>query len=92
MSVATKQNKKKVFIRTFGCQMNVRDSEVICGLLRVRGYELIAEPKQAEVIILNTCSVRQHAEDRVLSHLGHLKHIKQTYPELIVGVIGCYGL
>ena len=105
MSVATKQNKKKVFIRTFGCQMNVRDSEVICGLLRVRGYELIAEPKQAEVIILNTCSVRQHAEDKVWSEIGRFgkdktqgrlafkKYFKDVPRKAdmfpIIGVVGC---
>ena len=63
---------KKIYIRTFGCQINVRDSEVICGLLITNDYELTANPKQADVIILNTCSVRQHAEDKVWSEIGRI--------------------
>lgn len=64
---------KKVFIRTFGCQMNVRDSEVIAGLLRNRNYELANNPSDADIIIFNTCSVRKHAEDKVWSELGRYK-------------------
>jgi len=71
-----KEDKKKVFIRTFGCQMNVRDSEVICGLLREQGYEIIVEPDQADAVIFNTCSVRQHAEDKVWSDIGNI--VKKT--------------
>jgi len=76
----------KFLIRTFGCQMNVRDSEVICGLLKKAGYEISSEEKQADVIILNTCSVRQHAEDRVWSQIGAFKKSK-TFP--IIGIVGC---
>ncbi|MGB3241538.1 MAG: tRNA (N6-isopentenyl adenosine(37)-C2)-methylthiotransferase MiaB, partial [Candidatus Omnitrophota bacterium] len=54
---------KKVFIRTFGCQMNDRDSELIAGMLAEKGYEIVDDPEKASVILLNTCSVRQHAED-----------------------------
>ena len=64
------KDTKKVFVKNFGCQMNVRDSEVICGLLRAMGYELTAKPDEADVIIFNTCSVRQHAEDKVWSEVG----------------------
>ncbi|PIS33973.1 MAG: hypothetical protein COT38_02475, partial [Candidatus Omnitrophica bacterium CG08_land_8_20_14_0_20_41_16] len=63
---------KKVYIRTFGCQMNVRDSEVICGLLKANNYKLTANPGQADVVIFNTCSVRQHAEDKVWSEIGRI--------------------
>ena len=79
-------NKKTttVFLRTFGCQMNVRDSEVISGLLRNAGYEMTAEPDKADVILFNTCSVRQHAEDKVWSEIGRLKP-----PKIIVGLLGC---
>ena len=65
-----KEDMKKVFIRTFGCQMNVRDSEVICGLLEKAGYEITAEPDKADIVLFNTCSVRQHAEDKVWSEMG----------------------
>ncbi|MDP2044031.1 MAG: tRNA (N6-isopentenyl adenosine(37)-C2)-methylthiotransferase MiaB [Candidatus Omnitrophota bacterium] len=74
---------KKVFVRTFGCQMNVRDSEVICGLLKNAGFKICASEDEAEVIIFNTCSVRQHAEDRVWSLIGSYKGSK------IIGLVGC---
>ena len=74
---------KKVFIKTFGCQMNVRDSEVICGLLKKAGYQICASDKEADVVIFNTCSVRQHAEDRVWSLIGSYKGSK------IIGLVGC---
>ncbi|MBD3426599.1 MAG: tRNA (N6-isopentenyl adenosine(37)-C2)-methylthiotransferase MiaB, partial [Candidatus Omnitrophica bacterium] len=57
--------KEKVYIRTFGCQMNERDSELIAGMLMEKGHEIVESPEEAKVILFNTCSVRQHAEDRV---------------------------
>jgi tRNA-2-methylthio-N6-dimethylallyladenosine synthase len=88
---------KKVFIRTLGCQMNVRDSEVICGLLRTMNYELATNPDNADIIIFNTCSVRQHAEDKVWSEIGRIaKRRIPGYPDIripgngpVVGVVGC---
>ncbi len=77
------------FLETFGCQMNILDSELVETQLRARGYESTSDYRQAELILFNTCSVRQHAEDKVLSRLGQLKGHKQRYPEKIVGVIGC---
>ena len=77
----------KVFVKTFGCQMNVRDSEVICGLLKNSGYKICGDEKQADVIILNTCSVRQHAEERVWSQIGSFK--KAGNKRLIIGLVGC---
>jgi tRNA-2-methylthio-N6-dimethylallyladenosine synthase len=82
-SKAYKDLPKKVYIRTFGCQMNVRDSEVIFGLLVNAGYKICASDKEADVIIVNTCSVRQHAEDRVWSLIGSYKGSK------IIGLVGC---
>ena len=75
---------KKIYIKTLGCQMNVRDSEVIAGLLKCDGCELTANPEDADVIILNTCSVRQHAEDKVWSEVGRYK-TRQP----IIGIVGC---
>ena len=89
---------KKVYIKSFGCQMNVRDSEVICGLLRTMNYELLTNPEDADVIIFNTCSVRQHAEDKVWSEIGRFaKRKPKTLPgrqagenrKPIIGLIGC---
>ncbi len=76
-------------IKSFGCQMNKLDTALVTAALKQAGFELADSEKEADVVLINTCSVRQHAEQRVLSHLGHLKHIKENRPEMIVGVIGC---
>jgi len=86
-SNSSEKKKPVLYIRTFGCQMNVRDSEVICGLLKMSGYEINDDEQAADVIILNTCSVRQHAEDRVWSQIGSFK--KAGNKRLIIGVVGC---
>ncbi len=83
------KNRPSVYIRTFGCQMNKLDTALVTSALKQAGFSLTESAKEADVVLLNTCSVRRHAEERVLSHLGHLKHIKETRPEIIVGVIGC---
>lgn len=69
--------------------MNKLDSALVAGALKDAGFTLTEKVKEADVVLINTCSVRWHAENRVLSHLGHLKHIKETQPGLVVGVIGC---
>jgi tRNA-2-methylthio-N6-dimethylallyladenosine synthase len=80
---------KKLYIETVGCQMNMLDSELVVASLRRRGYELVASPRLADTILFNTCSVRQHAEDKVYSALGRLKDAKLRRPGTIVGVLGC---
>src|SRR5437868_2020626 len=80
---------KKLYIETVGCQMNVLDSELVVGSLRRQGYELTHEPTDADVILFNTCSVRQHAEDKIYSALGRLRRHKARHPETVVGVLGC---
>src|SRR5438105_7940832 len=80
---------KKLYIETVGCQMNVLDSELVVGSLRRQGYEVIHEATEADVILFNTCSVRQHAEDKIYSALGTLRAHKRRYPEKIIGVLGC---
>src|SRR5437899_405489 len=80
---------KKLYIETVGCQMNVLDSELVVGSLRRQGYELIHEATEADVILFNTCSVRQHAEDKIYSALGRLRSHKQRHPSKILGVLGC---
>lgn len=81
--------KKTLYIETLGCQMNVLDSELIASGLLEKGYELVDSPRMADVILFNTCSVRQHAEDKVYSALGRLKHAKRYNPLKVIGVIGC---
>ncbi|HHT9109179.1 MAG TPA: tRNA (N6-isopentenyl adenosine(37)-C2)-methylthiotransferase MiaB [Candidatus Wunengus sp. YC63] len=80
---------KTVFFETFGCQMNKLDAELSLGLLQEEGYRIVDKVDEADVILFNTCSVRQHAEHKVYSHLGALKTLKKKHPEVIVGVLGC---
>jgi tRNA-2-methylthio-N6-dimethylallyladenosine synthase len=80
---------KRLYIETVGCQMNVLDSELVVAALRKGGYELVDSPDKADTILFNTCSVRQHAEDKIYSALGRLKHAKERNPRKIIGVIGC---
>jgi tRNA-2-methylthio-N6-dimethylallyladenosine synthase len=80
---------KLLYIETVGCQMNVLDSEMVVASLRKRGYELTANPDQAETLLFNTCSVREHAEEKTYSSLGKLKQLKISHPEKVIGVLGC---
>ncbi|MGE5279996.1 MAG: tRNA (N6-isopentenyl adenosine(37)-C2)-methylthiotransferase MiaB [Deltaproteobacteria bacterium] len=89
--------KNKVFLRTFGCQMNVRDSEAVRGLLAAEGYGWTEDPREADVVLFNTCSVRQHAEDKVWSEIGRVARCfpKSQEPTAksrkrpLIGIIGC---
>lgn len=80
---------KRLYIETVGCQMNVLDSEMVVASLRKHGYELTNDPKLADTLLFNTCSVREHAEDKTYSALGHLKKLKTKNPEKVIGVMGC---
>lgn len=82
--------KSKLYLlKTYGCQMNEHDSEHISGLLESMGYTPTADEEQADVIIFNTCAIRENAEDKVFGEIGRLKHRKLENPELIIGVCGC---
>ena len=76
-------------VDTFGCQQNVADGEVLMGMLREMGYELTRDEQQADVILLNTCAIREHAEKRVYGTLGALTHTKKANPEQIICLCGC---
>ncbi len=80
---------KKLYIETVGCQMNLLDSELVVAKLRNEGYELTDDLNQADLVLYNTCSVRQHAEDKIYSALGRIKRLKERKPGLSVGVLGC---
>jgi tRNA-2-methylthio-N6-dimethylallyladenosine synthase len=80
---------KKVYIETVGCQMNVLDSELVIGALRRQGYDLTDSPAEADVLLFNTCSVREHAEDKTYSSLGRVRLLKRDKPEVVIGVLGC---
>ncbi len=84
-----KDINKKAYIKTFGCQMNVHDSEKMAGVLREEGYELTPEHKDADLIIMNTCSVREKAEQKFFSDLGRFKDVKNENPHKKIAVTGC---
>jgi tRNA-2-methylthio-N6-dimethylallyladenosine synthase len=78
-------------ITTFGCQMNEHDSERMKGMLESLGYGEVAAREQADLILFNTCSIREKADDRFIAHLGEAKRLKREHPEVVVGVGGCWA-
>ena len=80
---------KRVYLETFGCQMNELDSELVAGQLASLGYSFTSDADQADIVLYNTCSVRERAEQKVWSRLGALKAEKADRPGLVVGVLGC---
>jgi tRNA-2-methylthio-N6-dimethylallyladenosine synthase len=80
---------KRLWIETVGCQMNVLDSELVVAALRRQGWEMAKTQAEADAVFYNTCSVRQHAEDKIYSALGRVRLEKQQRPDLVVGVLGC---
>src|SRR6185295_3069242 len=76
-----------VYVETYGCQMNVIDSELMLGKLAAHGYDAVDGPDGADVILLNTCAIREHAETRVIGRLGELK--RNMKPDSVMGVTGC---
>ena len=81
--------KPRCFILTFGCQQNVADSEKLAGLAEGMGYEIVGAPEGADLILVNTCAIREHAEQKALSVVGQYKHLKEKNPALIIGICGC---
>jgi tRNA-2-methylthio-N6-dimethylallyladenosine synthase len=79
----------KLHLITYGCQMNEYDSERVAGLLRERSWELTADEAEADLILVNTCAIREKAEEKVFSKLGELRLLKAQRPELVIGVMGC---
>ncbi len=82
-------HKNKVYIETYGCQMNVADTEIVLGILGDKGYDLTKSAIDADVVLINTCSIREKAEQRIYGRLGYFKNMKNDKPELIVGILGC---
>ena len=80
---------QKAYVRSFGCQLNVSDGEKIKGLLKEIGYEFTENENEADLIILNTCAVRENAEDRVFGIVGSMKKLKEMKSDLIIGISGC---
>ena len=81
--------EKKYFIQTYGCQMNLHESEKLAGMLEEMGYSVADAPENASLIVFVTCCIRENAEQKVYGHLGALKPYKMKNPEVIVAVGGC---
>ncbi|CUS92277.1 tRNA (N6-isopentenyl adenosine(37)-C2)-methylthiotransferase MiaB, partial [Candidatus Kryptonium thompsonii] len=80
---------RKIYIETYGCQMNLADSEIVLGIMKNHGYTLTDDASRADVILVNTCSVREHAEQRVIGRLSSFLRYKKRNPNLVIGVLGC---
>jgi tRNA-2-methylthio-N6-dimethylallyladenosine synthase len=78
-----------VYIETYGCQMNFADTEIVLGVLKKQGYTVAQNPEDADIILLNTCSIRDNAEQRIYGRLGNLKNLKTKKPGLVLGILGC---
>jgi tRNA-2-methylthio-N6-dimethylallyladenosine synthase len=85
----TKKSAPRVFIHTYGCQMNVADSEMVAAILMSAGYQITSDIEEADIIIFNSCTVRQHAEDRVIGRITQESMRKRSNPSLVIGLIGC---
>ena len=86
---ATADGDKKLFIETYGCQMNVADSEVIASVMQMAGYSPAASLDEADAVFMNTCSIRDNAEQKILNRLDFFQSLKKKRPHLLVGVVGC---
>lgn len=84
-----KDNDKKVYIETYGCQMNFSDTEIVLGVMSRYGYNETTDLRDSDVILLNTCSIRDNAERKIYSRLDELKFEKRRNPNLIIGILGC---
>ena len=80
---------KKYFVHTFGCQANIRDEETMRGMLESSNYTQTSNPEEADVIIINTCAVRENAEDKVYGEIGNLKKYRRANKKLVLGICGC---
>jgi tRNA-2-methylthio-N6-dimethylallyladenosine synthase len=83
------KKNKKIYIETYGCQMNFSDSEIVASILTDNGYEFTKELNSADVVFVNTCSIREHAEERVRKRLQFFKSLRKKRPELLIGLLGC---
>jgi len=80
---------RRAYVETYGCQMNISDGELMEGVLASNGYVIVATPDEADVVLINTCAIREHAEKRVLGRVAQLNGLKQKRPDMVIGVTGC---
>jgi tRNA-2-methylthio-N6-dimethylallyladenosine synthase len=84
-----KESKKKLYIESYGCQMNFSDSEIVTSILQEQGYATTSQYEEADVILLNTCAIRENAEQKVRNRLKNFTPLKKKKPQVVVGVLGC---
>ena len=89
LNQVTMSSKKRAYVETYGCQMNISDGELMAGQLASQGYEIVSSPEEADVVLVNTCAIREHAEQRVLGRVAQLNGLREQNPELVIGVTGC---
>jgi tRNA-2-methylthio-N6-dimethylallyladenosine synthase len=82
-------SRKRAYVETYGCQMNISDGELMEGILAAGGYDIVQRPEDADVVLVNTCAIREHAEKRVLGRVAQLNGLKTERPDLVIGVTGC---
>src|SRR5688500_14108536 len=82
-------SKKRAYVETYGCQMNISDGQLMEGILAADGYAIASSPEEADVVLVNTCAIREHAEQRVLGRVSQLSALKRDRPDLVIGVTGC---
>ena len=80
---------RRAYVETYGCQMNISDGELMEGVLAADGFEIVRSPEEADVVLVNTCAIREHAEKRVLGRVAQLNGLKRERPEMVIGVTGC---
>ncbi len=89
MNASDPRDRPRAYVETYGCQMNISDGELMEGVLEGHGYEIVDAPEGADVVLVNTCAIREHAETRVLGRVGQLNALKRDRPGMILGVTGC---
>jgi tRNA-2-methylthio-N6-dimethylallyladenosine synthase len=80
---------RRAYVETYGCQMNISDGELMEGVLAASGYEIVRRPEDADVVLVNTCAIREHAEKRVLGRVAQLNGLRSERPDVVIGVTGC---
>ena len=83
------RSRKRAYVETYGCQMNISDGQLMEGVLADGGYDIVGTPEEADVVLVNTCAIREHAEKRVLGRVSQLNGLKRANPDLVIGVTGC---
>ncbi len=87
--MSEKRAARRAYVETYGCQMNISDGELMEGILEGSGYEIVTAPEEADVVLINTCSIRDHAERRVLGRVAQLNGMRSERPDVVLGVTGC---